>query len=129
MTEEAPLPDRPFEPEPYDTTELQRELEEMVERLLPHGVDEATPHVLDRLVDRHTLRRVARLAKQWVLYRDAAQLELNEARAELAHQEAVYTAERRAMAGLEFAYREAERALAGTRRRVRKPATDQQEQS
>jgi hypothetical protein len=105
--------DLPKRPEPVAHEAFRRELEAMVAKFLPHGVDEATPHVLDRLIDRYTLIQIARLVKAWAIYQDELMPHLVRARADLAYEEVQWESRRRDLDELRIARDAAMRELAG----------------
>ena len=104
----------PFRPEAADSAAFRAELMALIDKLLPAAVDEATPHVLDKMIDKHTLVRVARLTRQLAEYQENLMPYLIDARAELAYEEVVHEAEQRNLAELRAARDAAVRKLSGS---------------
>lgn len=100
-------------PAPVSHEEFRKDLIAAVEQFLPHGVDEATPHVLDRLIDRYTKIQQVRRERDWARYRADLLPRLVEAMADAAYQGMLWETRHRRLEELRVARDAAVAALAG----------------
>ncbi|MFC7245225.1 hypothetical protein ACFQO7_22340 [Catellatospora aurea] len=122
--DEGPVAEEPFRPGRVDHGPFQNDLLATVNRLLPSAVDEATPHVLDGLIDRYTAVQMARLVKQWAIYQHELMPELIEAQAELAYETVMYEADQRDLIERRHARDAAYARLTGTEELRPQPLTE-----
>jgi len=101
----------PFDPEPVAVDALRARVIGHIDQLLPYGIDEATPYVLDQWVDRNIDVEIARRLRDWARYKDELMPYLVDARAEAAEEAILSETDQRDLAEYRLARDEAVREL------------------
>jgi hypothetical protein len=115
---------REFTPSPVDTAAHRDEIERRAGALTPDGVDEATGHALDRLIDSWADQWDATVVREYARYRLDQDLELAELRSRAAEAEVLHHDLTERAADLDLAVRSTRDALLGESGTDR-PATNQ----